>query len=50
MDWIERIFNVSPDQGSGLTEVLFSIALLTGLCGYAYVRFKKRKRKDDRTV
>jgi hypothetical protein len=28
MDWIERLFGVSPDGGDGTTEVLFVLAAM----------------------
>jgi hypothetical protein len=31
MDWIERIFGISPDGGSGATELLIGICLAVGL-------------------
>jgi len=28
MDWIERLFGISPDGGTGLTELLIALALV----------------------
>jgi hypothetical protein len=31
MDWIERLFGISPDGGSGLTELVIGLALVMAL-------------------
>lgn len=31
MDWIERLFGISPDGGNGLTELLIGVALALGV-------------------
>ena len=31
MDWIERVFGVSPDGGDGSTEALYLLVLLAGV-------------------
>ncbi len=44
MDWIERLFHISPDGGSGLTE----IAILSGIAALiaaAFVRVLSRPRR-----
>ena len=42
MDWIERVFHVSPDAGTGALELLFVVspiaALLIGLLGLFSIR------------
>jgi len=50
MDWIERLFHVSPDAGNGSLEILFIVcpiaALLIGLIGLSWSRRRRRKRDD----
>lgn len=36
MDFIERWFGVSPDGGSGLTEVLWIVAIVVAVIAIAY--------------
>jgi uncharacterized membrane protein YuzA (DUF378 family) len=40
MDWIEKLFGVSPDGGSGTTELLFAVIPLAGL--YLLLRIRRR--------
>jgi hypothetical protein len=51
MDWIERIFHVTPDAGNGSLELLFIVcpiaALLLGLVWLFWIR-RRRKKRDDR--
>jgi hypothetical protein len=51
MDWIERIFNLSPDAGNGSLELLFvfapAAAVLVGFLGALWFR-KRRHRRADR--
>jgi hypothetical protein len=44
MDFIERIFGISPDGGSGLLEILL---FLLPIAGIAVLR-ARYKRKDSR--
>jgi len=44
MDFIERIFGISPDGGSGTLEVLLFLIPLIGLYFIYRVRSHKRKR------
>jgi hypothetical protein len=43
MDWIERIFHVSPDGGSGLTEAAISVG--AALAAVAAFRFRRARGK-----
>jgi hypothetical protein len=51
MDWIERIFHVSPDAWSGSLELLFIVgpiaALLLSLVCLFWIR-RRRKERDGR--
>jgi MYXO-CTERM domain-containing protein len=42
MDWIERIFSIAPDGGSGVTELLLVLAL--GLVVIAAISVRRRRR------
>jgi len=44
VDFIERIFGLSPDGGSGSFEVLLFVIPVVGL----YVLYRLRSRKDKR--
>ena len=46
MDFIERIFGISPDGGSGALEVLLFLIPVAGLYFIYRVRSHKRKRSD----
>lgn len=43
MDWIERLLGLSPDGGSGATELLFATAVVLGLVAVA-ARLVSRRR------
>jgi hypothetical protein len=45
MDFIERIFGISPDGGSGSLELLL---LLIPLSGLALLRLWRRKSSDQK--
>ena len=45
MDFIERIFNTSPDGGSGATEFFWLIVVLAGL-GFLLVRGVRKLAKQ----
>ena len=51
MDFIERWFHLSPDNGSGATEALFLLAavafIVTVACRRRLVGFVKRRRKNE---
>jgi hypothetical protein len=46
MDFIERLFCVSPDGGSGLFEFLLFAVPLAGVA-WLYWRRKAARRRDD---
>jgi hypothetical protein len=43
MDWIERVFGISPDGGSGVLELLFFAIPVIGL--YLLYRIRRQRRK-----
>jgi hypothetical protein len=43
MDFIERIFGVSPDMGDGSTEMLYLAALVIILAAAVYYRRQKQR-------
>jgi len=45
MDFIERLFGISPDNGSGLTEIAFVLVFLAA-AGLAYGLKTYRNRRD----
>ena len=51
MDFIERWFHLSPDNGSGVTEALFLLAVGALVLAFAYrrrlVEFVKRRGKNE---
>jgi hypothetical protein len=46
MDFIERIFGISPDGGSGVFEALLFLIPLAGAYLIHRVRSHKRRRSD----
>ena len=48
MDFIERIFGISPDGGSGLFELLLFVGPLLGLAAMAALR--QARRGDPRAA
>jgi hypothetical protein len=50
MDWVERVLHVSPDGGSGATELVY---LAVGVCLVVVVvatRLVRRRRRPSRPV
>jgi hypothetical protein len=48
MDWIERLFGISPDGGDGSTEMLYlvAVAAIVGLIlGRSFLARRARKRR-----
>lgn len=43
MDFIERLFGLSPDNGDGSTEVILLVALAMVVATIAYFRMKRRR-------
>lgn len=48
MDFIERIFGISPDGGDGSTEVLIVTAVLAVIVVVAVTRMLKRRADTGR--
>jgi hypothetical protein len=47
MDFIEKIFGVSPDGDDGLTEVMFIVAIVAiAVLGIAFVRARRSRAKS----
>jgi hypothetical protein len=44
MDFIERIFGISPDGGSGSFEMMLLFIPLAAVIGYLVYRLNKRTR------
>jgi hypothetical protein len=47
MDFIERIFGLSPDGGSGLLELLLFLIPLLGIAGLYISRRGQKRRGQD---
>jgi hypothetical protein len=43
MDFIEGLFGISPDQGSGLTELAFVFVLLFGALACGLKLYRRRR-------
>ena len=46
MDFIERLFGLSPDNGDGSTEILWLVVLAILIAAFFYVRRQRRKAKQ----
>ncbi len=44
MDFIERLFGLSPDNGDGSTEILWLVALTIVVAGFFYYRRRRAQR------
>lgn len=42
MDFIERLFGLSPDNGDGSTEILWLAVLAIAVAVFVYVRLRRR--------
>jgi hypothetical protein len=47
MDFIERLFGISPDGGDGSTEVLYLAALIVIVAAVSWLRIAHRKSPKD---
>ena len=45
MDWIERLTGISPDGGSGVTEVAILLALVCLIVSFVAIRRRARRRR-----
>lgn len=45
MDFIERFFGLSPDNGDGSTEIMWLVALAAVIAAAAYFRMKRRRAR-----
>lgn len=48
MDWIEKVFHISPDGGTGLTELAFFLVFVLAIAVYTWSRRARRARKPQR--
>jgi hypothetical protein len=47
MDFIERIFGVSPDGGNGSLELLYVAAIILAAALAAYMRYRRRTSRKS---
>ena len=47
MDFIERLFGLSPDNGNGSTEILWLVVLAIVIAAAVYFRVQRRKARQD---
>ena len=45
MDFIERLFGLSPDNGDGSTEILWLVVLAIVVASFVYFRMQRRKTR-----
>jgi hypothetical protein len=45
MDFIERFFGLSPDNGDGSTEILWLVVLAIVIASFVYFRIQRRKTR-----
>jgi hypothetical protein len=43
MDFIERLFGLSPDNGDGSTEIVWLVVLAIIVASFAYFRIQRRR-------
>ncbi|WP_157083448.1 hypothetical protein [Bradyrhizobium manausense] len=43
MDFVERLFGISPDGGDGTTELMYFVAISIIVVGLAYARHRAAK-------
>ena len=49
MEWIEELFGISPDGGSGITEVMFLAALAVLVVGLMLRRRARARSRHPRS-
>ena len=47
MDFIEKLFGLSPDNGDGSTEILWLAVMAIVIAGLAYLRSQRRKAQQS---
>ena len=45
MDFIERFFGLSPDNGDGSTEIMWLVVLALVVAAVAYFRIQRRSQR-----
>ena len=45
MDFIERLFGLSPDNGDGSTEILWLAVMAIVIVGFFYLRHRRKARQ-----
>jgi len=45
MDFIERLFGLSPDNGDGSTEIMWLVALAVMIAAAVYWRMHRRRAR-----
>ncbi len=48
MNWIEQLFGIDPDMGSGALEALIATALVVVVAGAAWLRTRRTRRGHTR--
>ena len=48
MDFIERLFGLSPDNGDGSTEILWLAVMAIVIVGFFYLRHRRKARQTVR--
>ena len=43
MDFIEKLFGLSPDNGDGSTEIMWLVALAIAIAVFFYVRHRRKQ-------
>jgi preprotein translocase subunit YajC len=46
MDFIERLFGLSPDNGDGSTEILWLAVMAIVIAAFVYFRIQRRKARQ----
>ena len=48
MDWVEQVFGIAPDAGSGTLEALIAGAIVAVILGVAFGVRAQRARREER--